>query len=50
VRAAAITDAMLLPTDKCFAQEVPEPVYDGLICPKYALWDLNPVSWLAKEQ
>ena len=29
-----------------FAQKVPEPVYDGLTCPKYALWD----SWLAKEQ
>jgi hypothetical protein len=24
---------MLLPTDECFAQEVPEPVYDGLKCP-----------------
>ena len=34
-------DAMLLPTDECFAQEVPEPVYDGLACPKYALWDSN---------
>ena len=44
--AAAIPDAMLLLTDECFAQEVPEPVYDGLTCPKYALWD----SWLAKEQ
>jgi hypothetical protein len=37
VIAAAIPDAMLLPTDECFAQEVPEPVYDGLTCPKYAL-------------
>jgi hypothetical protein len=27
---AAIPDAMLLPTDECFAREVPEPVYDGL--------------------
>jgi hypothetical protein len=36
---AAIPDAMLLTTDECFAQEVPEPVYDGLTCPKYALWD-----------
>ena len=27
---AAIADAMLLPTDECFAQEGPEPVYDGL--------------------
>ena len=26
----AIPDAMLLPTDECFAKEVPEPVYDGL--------------------
>jgi hypothetical protein len=37
VIAAAIPDAMLLPTDECFAQEVPEFVYDGLPCPKYAL-------------
>jgi hypothetical protein len=29
VIAAAIPDAMLLPTDECFAQEVPELVYDG---------------------
>ena len=36
--AAAIPDAMLLPTDECFAQEVPKHVYDGLTCPKYALW------------
>jgi hypothetical protein len=50
VIAAAIPDAMLLPTDECFAQEVPEPVYDGLTCPKYALWDSNPGSRLAKEQ
>jgi hypothetical protein len=50
VIAAAIPDAMLLPTDECFAQEVPEPVYDGLTYPKYALWDSNPDSWLAKEQ
>jgi hypothetical protein len=26
VIAAAIPDAMLLPTDECFAQEVPEPI------------------------
>jgi hypothetical protein len=50
VIAAAIPDAMLISTDECFAQEVPEPVYDGLACPKYALWDSNPGSWLAKEQ
>ena len=48
--AAAIPDAMLLLTDECFAQEVPEPAYDGLTCPKYAIWDSNPGSWLAKEQ
>ena len=48
--AAAIPDTMLLPTDECVAQEVPEPVYYGLTFPKYALWDSNPVSWLAKEQ
>jgi hypothetical protein len=46
---AAIPDAMLLPTDECFTQEVPEHVYDDLKCPKYALWDSNPGSWLAKE-
>jgi hypothetical protein len=39
VIAAAIPDAMLLPTDECFAKEIPESVYDGLTCPKYALWD-----------
>jgi hypothetical protein len=50
VIAAAIPDAMLLPTDECFAQEVHEYVYDGLTCPKYALRDSNPGSWLAKEQ
>ena len=37
--AAAIPDAMLLLTDEWFEQEVPEHVYDGLTCPKYALWD-----------
>jgi hypothetical protein len=25
-------------------------VYDGLKCPKYALWVSNQGSWLAKEQ
>jgi hypothetical protein len=35
-------DNMLLPTDECFAQKVPESVYDGLTCPKYALCDSNP--------
>jgi hypothetical protein len=50
VIAAAIPDAMLLLTDECFAHEVPEPVYDGLTCSKYALRDSNPGSWLAKEQ
>ena len=44
VIAAAIPDAMLLPTDEWFAQEVPEHVYDGLA------WDSNPGSWLGKEQ
>jgi hypothetical protein len=38
------------PTDECFAEEVHEPDYDGLACPKYALWDSNSGSWLAKEQ
>jgi hypothetical protein len=50
VIAAAIPDAMLLTTDECFTQEVPEYAYDGLAYPKYALWDSNPGSWLAKEQ
>jgi hypothetical protein len=50
VIAAAIPDAMLLPIDECFAQEVPEYVYDGLKYPKYALWDSSQGSWLAKEQ
>ena len=39
VIAAAIPDAMLLPTEECFAQEVTGPVYDGLTCPKYVIWD-----------
>jgi hypothetical protein len=30
--------------------EVPQHAPDGLTCPKYALWDLNPGSCLAKEQ
>ena len=46
----ASTLRLMLPTDEFFAQEVPEPIYDGLTCPKYALWDSNPGSWLAKEQ
>jgi hypothetical protein len=50
VIAAVIPDAMLLPTDECFAQEVPDHVYDDLTCPKYALCDSNPGSWLTKEQ
>jgi hypothetical protein len=49
VIAAAIPDAMLLSTDECFAQKVTEHAYDGLACPKYALWDSNPGSWLAKD-
>jgi hypothetical protein len=31
------------------AQEVAEHAYDGLTCPKYAIWDSNPGSWLAKH-
>jgi hypothetical protein len=42
-----IVNAMFLPID---AHEDPEPVYDGLTCPKYALWHSNLGSWLAKEQ
>jgi hypothetical protein len=38
---AAIPDAMLFPTDEWFVQEVPEPEYDGLTCPKYALFNSN---------
>ena len=48
--ADAIPNAMLLPSDECFAQEVPEHAYDGLTCPKYALWDSNSGSWLALER
>jgi hypothetical protein len=33
VIAAAIPDAMLLPPDECFAQEIPEPAYDDLTSP-----------------
>ena len=50
VIAAVIPDAMLFATHEWFPQKVPEPVYDGLTCPKYALWESNPGSWLAKEQ
>ena len=50
VIAAAISDAMLLPTDECFAQEVPEPEYDGLSCPKYALWDSNPAHGWSRNR
>ena len=46
---AAIPDAMLFPTDECVAKEVPRPVYDGLTCPKYDLWDSNLGAWLAME-
>jgi hypothetical protein len=41
VIAAAIPDAMLLPTDECFAQEVPEPVYDDLRCPTSSQFSLT---------
>ena len=44
--AAAILDAILIPTDEGFAQEY---VYDDPACPNYALLDSNPGSWLAKE-
>jgi hypothetical protein len=37
-------------TDECCAKEVPEPVHDGLTCPKYPLWDSNPDSCQGKEQ
>jgi hypothetical protein len=50
VIAAVIPDAMLLPTDECVAQEVPEHAYDGLTCPIYALWDSKTGPWQAKEQ
>ena len=39
VIAAAIPDAMMLPTDERFAQDIPEQVYDGLAYPKYAPWN-----------
>jgi hypothetical protein len=39
-----------LMTASWIQSEVPEHLYDGLTCPKYALWDSNPGSWLAKEE
>jgi hypothetical protein len=39
VIAVAIPDEIMLPTDESFAQEFLEPLCDGLICPKYDLWD-----------
>ena len=50
VIAPAIPCPMLLPTDACFKQEVPEHAYDGLACPKYVLWVSNTGSWLAKKK
>jgi hypothetical protein len=50
VIAAAIPDAMLLLTDECFAQEVPEPVYDGLTCPKYYVCSMGFKSGLMAGQ
>ena len=50
VIAAAFPDATLLPADECCAQEFPEHAYEWLTYPKYALWDSNLGSWLAKEQ
>ena len=50
VAAAAISDAMLLPTVVSFVQEVHHPVHDGLSCPKHALSDSNLGSWLAMEE
>ncbi len=47
VVAVAIPGAMLLPTDVSFVEEVRLPVHDGLTCPKPALSDSNPGSWLA---
>jgi hypothetical protein len=41
---------MLLPIDVSFVQEVQLPVHDGLVCPKHALSDLNPGSWLVMEE
>ena len=48
--AAAIPDAMLLPNDVRFIHEVQLLVNDGLKCPKHALTDSNPSSWLAMEE
>jgi hypothetical protein len=45
VIAAAISDAMLLPTDDCFAQDVPEPVCDGLTCPKFLNCEAQYLKW-----
>jgi hypothetical protein len=35
---------------RCMVEAVIQARGDGLTCPKYALWDSNPGSWLAKEQ
>ena len=48
--AAALPDAMLLPIDVRFVQEVQLPVHDGLACPKHAISDLNAGSLLAMEE
>jgi len=50
VVAATIPDAMVLPIDVRFIQEVQLPVHDGLACPKHNIFDLNPGSWLAMEE
>jgi hypothetical protein len=48
--AAAIPDAMLVPTDVGVEQEAQLPVHDGLACPKHALSNSNPGSWLAMKE
>ena len=48
--AAASPDVVLLLIDVRFIHEVQLPVHDGLTCPKHALTDSNPGSWLAMEE
>jgi hypothetical protein len=48
--AAAIPDAMLVPTDVSVVQEAQLPVHDGLACPKHALSNSNPGSWLVMKE
>ena len=47
---AAISDAILLPIDASFVQEVKLPIHDGLAWPQNDLSDSNAGSWLIMEE